>query len=100
MSNAKSVLIASPEAAVKMRAERFRMPEQCSCSRAKELWVLHTAFEAGESEGTLYESEGTLYADHCMTSAYEQNGAWFKSWHVRVTPERSRVCVTQRNAIH
>jgi len=26
--------------------------------------------------------------------------AWFKSWHVRVTPERSRVCVTQRNAIH
>ena len=24
----------------------------------------------------------------------------FKSWHVRVTAERSRVCVTQRNAIH
>jgi len=28
------------------------------------------------------------------------NRAWFKSWYVRVTPERSRVCVTQRNAIH
>src|SRR5438034_3548574 len=34
-----------------------------------------------------------IYVQWCYELAKLQLGAWFKSWHVRVTPERSRVCV-------